>query len=146
MSVPGWASSVTPQSSASDPAEAEALRCLEQGTAKLEDGDVLGAKELYKRSCEIHRNASSLFNLGVTHFHLSMSLSFCIRKLVLKRSTEEYDDAISAWKESISLQPSSPDAHTSVFLLHSNFVSVTKVSTVRYRKCISPCPRYGFIP
>ncbi|PPQ79676.1 hypothetical protein CVT25_003250, partial [Psilocybe cyanescens] len=91
----GWASSVTPQSSASDPAEAEALRCLEQGTAKLEDGDVQGAKELYLRSCEIHRNASSLFNLGVTHFHL-----------------KEYDDAISAWKESISLQPSSADAHT----------------------------------
>ena len=26
---------------------------------------------------------------------------------------EEYDDAINAWKESIALQPSSPDAHTS---------------------------------
>ena len=26
---------------------------------------------------------------------------------------EEYDEAIEAWKESISLQPSSPDAHTS---------------------------------
>ncbi|KAH9479654.1 hypothetical protein JR316_0008249 [Psilocybe cubensis] len=92
-----WASSVTPQSSASDPAEAEALRCLEQGTAKLEDGDVQGAKELYLRSCEIHRNASSLFNLGVTHFHL-----------------KEYDDAIAAWKESISMQPSSADAHTNL--------------------------------
>ncbi|KAF4610540.1 hypothetical protein D9613_006726 [Agrocybe pediades] len=90
-----WASSVTPQSSASDPAEAEALRCLEQGTAKLEEGDVEGAKELYKRSCEIKRTASSLFNLGVTYYHL-----------------KEYDDAISAWKESIALQPSSPDAHT----------------------------------
>jgi len=92
-----WASSVTPQSSASDPAEADALRCLEQGTAKLEEGDVLGAKSLYQRSCEIKRNASSLFNLGVTHYHL-----------------KEYDDAISAWKESITLQPSSPDAHTNL--------------------------------
>lgn len=27
---------------------------------------------------------------------------------------EEYDDAISAWKESIALQPSSPDTHTSM--------------------------------
>ncbi|PPQ66653.1 hypothetical protein CVT26_009407 [Gymnopilus dilepis] len=90
-----WASSVTPQSSATDPAEAEALRCLEQGTAKLEEGDVQGAKSLYKRSVEIKRNASSLFNLGVTHYHL-----------------KEYDDAIAAWKESIALQPSSPDAHT----------------------------------
>lgn len=67
----GWATSVTPHSSASDPAELEALRCLEQGTAKLEEGDVHAAKELYKRSVEIKRNASSLFNLGVTHYHLS---------------------------------------------------------------------------
>ncbi|KAF8159795.1 hypothetical protein B0H34DRAFT_674093 [Crassisporium funariophilum] len=93
----GWASSVTPQSSASDPAEAEALRCLEQGTAKLEEGDVQGAKSLYQRSTEIKRNASSLFNLGVTHYHL-----------------KEFDEAIAAWKESIALQPSSPDAHTNL--------------------------------
>ncbi|KAJ3562592.1 hypothetical protein NP233_g9477 [Leucocoprinus birnbaumii] len=92
-----WATSVTPHSTASDPAEAEAVRCLEQGTAKLEEGDVQAAKELYKRSAEIKKNASSLFNLGVTHYHL-----------------KEYDDAISAWKESIALQPSSPDAHTNL--------------------------------
>lgn len=49
----------------------EALRCLEQGTAKLEEGDVHAAKEFYRRSVEIKRNASSLFNLGVTHYHLS---------------------------------------------------------------------------
>lgn len=70
---PGWATSVTPHSTASDPAEFEALRCLEQGTAKLEEGDVQAAKSLYKRSAEIKRNASSLFNLGVTHYHLSVS-------------------------------------------------------------------------
>lgn len=92
-----WATSVTPQSSASDPAEAEALRCLEQGTTKLEEGDVQGAKSLYQRSTQIKRNASSLFNLGVTHYHL-----------------KEYDEAINAWKESITLQPSSPDAHTNL--------------------------------
>jgi hypothetical protein len=68
---PGWATSLTPQSSASDPAEAEALKCLEQGTAKLEEGDVQTAKGLYQRSTEIKRTASSLFNLGVTHYHLS---------------------------------------------------------------------------
>ncbi|TFK25593.1 TPR-like protein [Coprinopsis marcescibilis] len=89
-----YATSVTPHSLASDPAETEAFQCLEQGTAKLEEGDVQAAKELYKRSVEIKRNAGSLFNLGVTHYHL-----------------KEYDQAISAWKESISLQPSSPDAH-----------------------------------
>ncbi|KJA15242.1 hypothetical protein HYPSUDRAFT_48564 [Hypholoma sublateritium FD-334 SS-4] len=92
-----WASSVTPHSTASDPAEAEALRCLEQGTAKLEEGDVQAAKSLYQRSTEIKRSASSLFNLGVTHYHL-----------------KEFDDAIAAWKESIAFQPSSPDTHTNL--------------------------------
>lgn len=60
-------------SSTLDPAEAEAVQCLEQGTQKLEEGDVHAAKGLYKRSVEIKRNASSLFNLGVTHYHLSES-------------------------------------------------------------------------
>jgi len=92
-----WATSVTPHSTASDPAEVEALRCLEQGTAKLEEGDVQAAKSLYQRSVEIKSNASALFNLGVTHYHL-----------------KEYDEAIAAWKESIVLQPSSPDAHTNL--------------------------------
>ncbi|TEB29083.1 TPR-like protein [Coprinellus micaceus] len=92
-----YATSVTPHSSPIDPAEAEALKCLEQGTAKLEEGNVQAAKELYRRSVDIKRNASSLFNLGVTHYHL-----------------KEYDDAIKAWKESIGLQPSSPDAHTNL--------------------------------
>jgi len=67
----GFASSTTPHSIATDPAEEEALLCLEQGTQKLEEGDVEGAKKLYQRSVEIKRNASSLFNLGVTHYHLS---------------------------------------------------------------------------
>ncbi|KAF8141655.1 TPR-like protein [Boletus edulis] len=92
-----WATSTTLHSTASDPAEVEAMQCLEQGTQKLEEGDVQGAKELYKRSVEIRRNASSLFNLGVTHYHL-----------------KEFDDAISAWKESIALQPTSADAHTNL--------------------------------
>jgi len=74
----GWAASTTPHSTASDPAEEEALLCLEQGTQKLEEGDVEGAKILYQRSVDIKRNASSLFNLGVTHYHLS-SYSFRIR-------------------------------------------------------------------
>ncbi|KAI0080212.1 TPR-like protein [Panus rudis PR-1116 ss-1] len=92
-----WASSTTPHSTASDPAEAEALDCLEQGTLKLEEGDVQAAKALYQRSVEIKKTASSLFNLGVTHYHL-----------------KEFDEAIKAWKESIALQPSSPDAHTNL--------------------------------
>ncbi|KAG9312948.1 hypothetical protein JVU11DRAFT_6383 [Chiua virens] len=92
-----WATSTTPHSTPTDPAEVEAMQCLEQGTQKLEEGDVQAAKELYKRSVEIKRNASSLFNLGVTHYHL-----------------KEFDDAIAAWKESIALQPTSADAHTNL--------------------------------
>jgi len=92
-----WATSTTPHSTPSDPAETEALLCLEQGTQKLEEGDVQGAKALYRRSVEIKRDAGSLFNLGVTHYHL-----------------KEFDDAIEAWKESIALQPSSADAHTNL--------------------------------
>ncbi|KAI0690993.1 hypothetical protein C8T65DRAFT_763717 [Cerioporus squamosus] len=92
-----WATSTTPNSSAVNPAEVEAMQCLEEGTQKLEDGDVQAAKDLYKRSVDIKRTASGLFNLGVTHYHL-----------------KEYDDAISCWKESIALQPSSPDAHTNL--------------------------------
>lgn len=70
----GWATSTTSHSSTSDPAEAEAVQCLEQGTQKLEEGDVKTAQALYKRSVDIKRNASSLFNLGVTHYHLSESI------------------------------------------------------------------------
>ncbi|TFL01892.1 hypothetical protein BDV98DRAFT_43624 [Pterulicium gracile] len=92
-----WATSTTSHSTALDPAESEALRCLEQGTQMLEDGEVEAARSLYQRSVEIKRTASSLFNLGVTHYHL-----------------KEFDDAIQAWKDSIALQPSSPDAHTNL--------------------------------
>ncbi|OJT08287.1 hypothetical protein TRAPUB_826 [Trametes pubescens] len=92
-----WATSTTPNSSAVNPAEVEAMQCLEEGTQKLEEGDVQAAKELYKRSVDIKKTASSLFNLGVTHYHL-----------------KEYDDAIAAWKEAIALQPTSADAHTNL--------------------------------
>ena len=49
---------------------------------KLEEGDVQAAKTLYKRSAEIKPNASSLFNLGVTHYHLSATLfTFALKGL-----------------------------------------------------------------
>lgn len=69
--IPGFATSINPHSTASDPAEVQANQCLEQGTQKLEEGDIEAAKALYKRSVEIKKTASSLFNLGVTHYHLS---------------------------------------------------------------------------
>ncbi|GJJ11247.1 hypothetical protein Clacol_005479 [Clathrus columnatus] len=81
----------------SDPAEAEALSCLEQGTQKLEEGDIEGAKTLYQRSVEIKRTPSSLFNLGVTYYH-----------------SKDFDAAIEAWKECIAISPNSADAHTNL--------------------------------
>ncbi|KZS94371.1 TPR-like protein [Sistotremastrum niveocremeum HHB9708] len=91
------ASSTTPYSTSHDIGELQAQACLEQGTQKLETGDLQGAKGSYQASVDIRRNASSLFNLGVAHYHL-----------------KEFDQAIDAWRESIQLQPSSPDAHTNL--------------------------------
>lgn len=70
-----------------DPAHAQATALLEEGTKLLEDGsynvilfpyiiqllagDVEGALKKYARSVEVHSTASGLFNLGVTHYHLS---------------------------------------------------------------------------
>ncbi|PAV20116.1 TPR [Pyrrhoderma noxium] len=92
-----FATSTTPHSTTVDPAETEANEFLERGTQRLEEGDIEGAKELYRRSVDIRRDAGALFNLGVTHYHL-----------------KEFDDAINAWKESIQLQPNSADAHTNL--------------------------------
>ncbi|EJD48041.1 TPR-like protein [Auricularia subglabra TFB-10046 SS5] len=100
-----YASSTTPYSTTQDPAEAEALQCLEKGTQKLEDGDVHAAKSLYQRSVEIKPTAGALFNLGVAAYHL-----------------REFDDAINAWKKSIDVQPSA-DAHTnlaSAYIISAN--------------------------
>ncbi|KAB5594940.1 hypothetical protein CTheo_1573 [Ceratobasidium theobromae] len=93
----GWASSVTPSSSTHDPAEMEALLALEEGTRKLEEGDIDGARALYQRSVDLKPNASNLFNLGVTKYH-----------------AKNFDGAIENWKQSIELQPDSPDAHTNL--------------------------------
>jgi hypothetical protein len=37
----------------------------------MNSGDIEGALKSYARSVEINRTASGLFNLGVTHYHLS---------------------------------------------------------------------------
>jgi len=70
---------------------------LEEGTTKLESGDIAGAKSLYQQALEIKKTAGGFFNLGVVCFHL-----------------KEYDQAIAAWKESIELHPKSADAHTNL--------------------------------
>ncbi|KAG9016700.1 hypothetical protein FRB90_002455 [Tulasnella sp. 427] len=92
-----WASSTTLSSSTTDPATTDSLKALEEGTQKLEEGDVEGAKTLYKRSLEIKKTPSALFNYGVTCYH-----------------TKDFQAAIESWKESIKLQPDSPDAHTNL--------------------------------
>jgi len=75
----------------------EALQTLEDGTRKLEEGDAEAALVLYQRSVNIKRTASSLFNLGVAHYHL-----------------KHFHQSIDAWQEAIKLQPDSPDAHTNL--------------------------------
>lgn len=94
----GLASSLdSPSLATVDPAHAEAASLLESGTKLLEEGDVEGALSNYSRSVEIHRTASGLFNLGVTHYHL-----------------KQFDDAIKCWNAAIELDPTSADAHTNL--------------------------------
>ncbi|KDQ19080.1 hypothetical protein BOTBODRAFT_28573 [Botryobasidium botryosum FD-172 SS1] len=89
-----WATSTTLASLTSDPAETEALKALEEGTKKLEEGDVEAARRLCELSVSRKRTASGLFNLGVTCYH-----------------SKDFDAAIKAWQDSIEIQPDSPDAH-----------------------------------
>ena len=49
--------------------------------------------------------------IATVNVWVSTSLTATEPRLIL--SPEEFDEAIQAWKDSISLQPSSPDAHTS---------------------------------
>ncbi|KAG8958124.1 hypothetical protein FRC03_009440 [Tulasnella sp. 419] len=92
-----WASGTTAASSANDPAEVESLNALEEGTRLLEEGDVEGAKAAYSQSIKIKKTPSALFNYGVTCYH-----------------SKDFSGAIDAWKESIEMQPDSPDAHTNL--------------------------------
>lgn len=53
----GWATSTTAHSTTLDPAEVEALQCLEEGTQKLEEGDVQAAKvNLESFECRVYLN------------------------------------------------------------------------------------------
>ncbi|EPQ31989.1 uncharacterized protein PFL1_00187 [Pseudozyma flocculosa PF-1] len=92
-----YATSPSATSSPNDPAEEESQRFLEEGTTHLESGDLEKAKAAYKRSLEIKRNSSALFNLGVCHYH-----------------DRDLAAAIEAWNESLRLSPESADAHTNL--------------------------------
>ena len=64
--ISGCATSDSSALSSQDPAEARSLDLMEEGTHKLEDGDVEGARDAYKRSLEVKKTAAGLFNLGVS--------------------------------------------------------------------------------
>lgn len=58
----------------------------------------------------------ALFNLGVTHFHASTFYSYTVHCHVFLSVcfvSENFQEAIKAWKQSIELDPSNPDAHIS---------------------------------
>jgi len=76
-------------------------------------GDVDGALSHYSRSVRINRTASGLFNLGVTHYHLSMHTLKLLPLFILKSHQEQFEEAIKCWNEAIELDPTSADAHTS---------------------------------
>jgi len=80
-----------------DPTDQEAIKALEEGTKKLEEGDLEGATKCYERSVQIRRTAHTLYNLGVIRYH-----------------AKDYDAAIDAWLESIEMEPRSADAHTNL--------------------------------
>jgi hypothetical protein len=61
-----------------DPTHSASLKLLEEGTSKLEAGDVKGAKTLYTQALEIKKTAGGLFNLGVVCFHLSKPIIPCV--------------------------------------------------------------------
>lgn len=50
----GWATSTTAHSTTVDPGEVEAMQCLEEGTQKLEEGDVQAAKVRLLTDTRIH--------------------------------------------------------------------------------------------
>ncbi|KZT55238.1 TPR-like protein [Calocera cornea HHB12733] len=89
--------SSAPAPSFTDPTDMEAIKALEEGTQKLEEGDLEGATKCYERSVQIRRTAHTLYNLGVIRYH-----------------AKEYDAAIEAWLESIDMEPRSADAHTNL--------------------------------
>ncbi|KAK0522073.1 hypothetical protein OC842_006575 [Tilletia horrida] len=86
-----------PASSINDPAEEEAQRHMEEGTALIESGDLESAKKAYERSLAIKESSSALFNLGVCQYH-----------------AKDLTAAIESWNRVIELSPSSSDAHMNI--------------------------------
>ncbi|KAE8211484.1 hypothetical protein CF327_g4758 [Tilletia walkeri] len=89
--------STTPTSSINDPAEEEAQRFLEEGTALIESGDIENAKKAYERSLAIKESSSALFNLGVCQYH-----------------NKDLTGAIASWNRVVELSPNSSDAHMNI--------------------------------
>lgn len=51
----------------------------------------------YRKSLEVHENASAYYNLGVCQYQ-----------------DQNLEGAIASWKEALRLAPDSPDAHTNM--------------------------------
>lgn len=115
------------------------------------------AQAMYKRSVEIRPSASGLFNLGVTYYHgskflgsnshsydyvrmesldLASSFSIVRRVLIFRFHVEDYPAAIQAWNESVELEPSSPDTHTSTIRVHLILPLIQLIGFVRSGKRI----------
>lgn len=67
------------------------------------------------------RKLLALFSTSVSLITISVRVYNLVTAnhthLIFPSFLEEFDNAINAWKESIALQPSSPDAHTSPYQL-----------------------------
>ena len=106
---------------------------------------------MYRRSVEIKRTASVSADLTIGEWCSQQLARHCLiwglhtttqvrseltgSSLTLTfRSSEEFLEAIKAWEESIHLQPSSPDAHTSTFPIITRFIVLLNDGDPRFGK------------
>lgn len=91
-----------------DPAESEAQKLLESGTHALEMGDMERAKGAYRKSVEVHENASAYYNLGICQYQERTS------RECHSLTPDNLPGAIESWTHALRLAPDSPDAHTNL--------------------------------
>lgn len=65
-SLSGQASTTPSSPTLDDPSEQTAMEAMQDGNQRLEEGDVEGAREFYRKSVEVKKTASGCFNLGVS--------------------------------------------------------------------------------
>lgn len=144
----------------SDTPTPEFHAALEAGARALEEGAFDQARQQYLKALTIHRDATTLFNLGVVHYCLSelsgstiVSSSFRLTPSSPFLShcalsfSEDHDAAISSWLESIALDPKNSDAHTSSSFSSSSFARMPTYPTSHpdYLPHFRPCVRLHYI-